>query len=159
MCQLLGTSYSRPPIDPYLTPPCYKILAAPLVVTNWHLIALDISSSLCSALMHTSCPATTLVVLVTVSCLNNNIMFGEQLYQPWPIIQQLLMQLFIYFTGSAKELWQFWCLLVYRRCNYSVLSFFLRRILARQTFKLFALFWDLLKMNLFPPMLCPSYVR
>jgi len=25
-----GTSYSRPPIDPYLTPPCYKILAAPL---------------------------------------------------------------------------------------------------------------------------------
>ena len=30
MCQLLGTSYSRPPIDPYLTSPCYKILAAPL---------------------------------------------------------------------------------------------------------------------------------
>jgi len=28
-----GTSYSRPPIDPYLTSlPCYKILAAPLVV-------------------------------------------------------------------------------------------------------------------------------
>jgi len=26
-----GTSYSRPPIDPYLTSPCYKILAAPLV--------------------------------------------------------------------------------------------------------------------------------
>jgi len=25
-----GTSYSRPPIDPYLTSPCYKILAAPL---------------------------------------------------------------------------------------------------------------------------------
>jgi len=25
-----GTSYSRPPIDPYLTPPCYKILAAPM---------------------------------------------------------------------------------------------------------------------------------
>ena len=24
-----GTSYSRPPIDPYLTSPCYKILAAP----------------------------------------------------------------------------------------------------------------------------------
>jgi len=24
------TSYSRPPIDPYLTSPCYKILAAPL---------------------------------------------------------------------------------------------------------------------------------
>jgi len=27
-----GTSYSRPPIDPYLTSPCYKILAAPLVL-------------------------------------------------------------------------------------------------------------------------------
>ena len=26
-----GTSYSRPPIDPYLTSPCYKILAAPLL--------------------------------------------------------------------------------------------------------------------------------
>ena len=26
-----GTLYSRPPIDPYLTPPCYKILAAPVV--------------------------------------------------------------------------------------------------------------------------------
>jgi len=26
-----GTSYSRPPIDPYLTSPCYKILAAPLI--------------------------------------------------------------------------------------------------------------------------------
>ena len=26
-----GTSYSRPPIDPYLTSPCYEILAAPLV--------------------------------------------------------------------------------------------------------------------------------
>ena len=25
-----GTSYSRPPIDSYITPPCYKILAAPL---------------------------------------------------------------------------------------------------------------------------------
>jgi len=25
-----GTSYSRPPIDPYLTSPCYKIMAAPL---------------------------------------------------------------------------------------------------------------------------------
>jgi len=25
-----GTSYSRPPIDPYLTSPRYKILAAPL---------------------------------------------------------------------------------------------------------------------------------
>jgi len=25
-----GTSYCRPPIDPYLTSPCYKILAAPL---------------------------------------------------------------------------------------------------------------------------------
>ena len=30
MCQLLGASYSRPPIDPYLTSPCYKILASPL---------------------------------------------------------------------------------------------------------------------------------
>jgi len=28
-----GTSYSRPPIDPYLTSPCYKILAAPLQTT------------------------------------------------------------------------------------------------------------------------------
>jgi len=29
-----GTSYCRPPIDPYLTsPPCYKILAAPLQTT------------------------------------------------------------------------------------------------------------------------------
>ena len=26
-----GTSYSRPPIDQYLTSPCYKILAAPLL--------------------------------------------------------------------------------------------------------------------------------
>ena len=25
-----GTSYYRPPIDPYLTPPCYKILTTPL---------------------------------------------------------------------------------------------------------------------------------
>jgi len=29
-----GTSYSRPPIDPYLTSPCYKILAAPLLQTT-----------------------------------------------------------------------------------------------------------------------------
>ena len=29
-----GMSYSRPPMDPYLTSPCYKILAAPLVVGN-----------------------------------------------------------------------------------------------------------------------------
>ena len=29
-----GTSYSRPPIDPYLTSPCYKILAAPLGVSD-----------------------------------------------------------------------------------------------------------------------------
>ena len=27
----LGTSYSRPPIDPYLTPHCHKTLAAPVV--------------------------------------------------------------------------------------------------------------------------------
>jgi len=25
---------SRPPIDPYITPPCYKILAAPLILIN-----------------------------------------------------------------------------------------------------------------------------
>ena len=33
----LGTSYSRPPIDPYLTftSPCYKILSAPLQVTQF----------------------------------------------------------------------------------------------------------------------------
>ena len=32
-----GTSYSRPPIDPYLTftSPCYKILSAPLQVTQF----------------------------------------------------------------------------------------------------------------------------
>ena len=29
-----GTSYSRPPIDTYLTSPCYKILAAPLSTTS-----------------------------------------------------------------------------------------------------------------------------
>jgi len=39
-----GTSYSRPLIDPYLTspgPPCYKILAAPLVAGQtalWHIM-------------------------------------------------------------------------------------------------------------------------
>ena len=30
-----GTSYSRPPIYPYLTSPCYKILAAPLPRSRW----------------------------------------------------------------------------------------------------------------------------
>ena len=29
-----GTSYSRPPIDPYLTPACYRILAAPFVFSH-----------------------------------------------------------------------------------------------------------------------------
>ena len=32
-----GTSYSRPPIDPYLTSPCYKILAAPLATRAQHI--------------------------------------------------------------------------------------------------------------------------
>jgi len=36
-----ATSYCRPPIDPYLPPPCYKILAAPLVlaVSQWRIQA------------------------------------------------------------------------------------------------------------------------